>query len=564
MGLTSALNTSLNGLALNEAALDVYGNNIANAGTNAFKASRIQFSTQLARTINYGSRPSGDSGGTNPIQIGLGATTAAITPDFSQGSVSSSANPSDLAIQGDGFFILNKVDPVYSRNGSFRLDSDKKLSNNEGLRVQGYGVDLDYNVVTTGLNDLTIRLGEERIAQATSKTVIGGALSPQGVVATRGTLQTSDALTDAGNGNAAITTATLLTNVRRVGAAIFTSGETLSFAPTRGGRTLEAKTLAVGAGTTVANLNTFLVDTLGIQSYTLPTAEPDGVAIGASVVGGQILIKGNRGTVNDFDIAVGSLTSNGATVPITFTPSTNRADGESTLTSFNVYDSLGTSLNVRMLAVMESQSANSTTYRYFLESPNQKLTATSSEIALGTNTINFDNVGHVTNPEAQSFNLVRTGASATDPLQFTVDFSGVSGISATGSNLNLTSQDGTSPGTLSSYVIDENGRINGAFDNGIVRTLGQVVLARFSNPAGLVQNGTDTYREGNSSGPPQKNTPGAGGAGKIRSGAIELSNTDISRSLVDLIVASTNYRGNARVISSVDQLVNELLALGRG
>jgi flagellar hook protein FlgE len=146
----------------------------------------------------------------------------------------------------------------------------------------------------------------------------------------------------------------------------------------------------------------------------------------------------------------------------------------------------------------------------------------------------------------------------------TADLGDISGISSTGSTLNLTQQDGTSPGTLTSYVIDEQGVINGAFDNGIVRTLGQIVLARFSNPGGLLQDGFDNWKEGISSGLPQLTTPGSFGSGTIRSGSIELSNTDIGRNLVDLIVASTNYRGNARVISSVDQLVNELLVLGRG
>src|SRR6185369_9449724 len=185
MGLTSALNTSLNGLALNETAIDVYGNNIANAGTNGFKASRIQFSTQLARTISFGSRPSTDNGGTNPLQIGLGAQTAQILPDFSQGTISTTTNPSDLAIQGDGFFKLQSVDGyVYTRSGSFRLDSDKKLSSAEGLRVQGYGVDSSYNLITTTQEDLEVKLGVDRIAQATANVVLSGALSPQGNVAT--------------------------------------------------------------------------------------------------------------------------------------------------------------------------------------------------------------------------------------------------------------------------------------------------------------------------------------------------------------------------------------------
>jgi flagellar hook protein FlgE len=150
-------------------------------------------------------------------------------------------------------------------------------------------------------------------------------------------------------------------------------------------------------------------------------------------------------------------------------------------------------------------------------------------------------------------------------MQISADFTGISGISSAsaGSTLSLVSQDGSDPGTLTSFVIDESGIINGVFDNGIIRTLGQITLARFSNTQGLVESGSGTFREGVSSGPPFLATPGNFGAGTVRAGAIELSNTDIGRNLVDLIVASTNYRGNARVISSVQQLVDELLVLGR-
>ena len=78
MGLSSAMNTSLNGLQLNETKIDVIGNNIANAGTTGFKASNVQFQTQLYRTLSVGSGPNRaeNQGGTNPRQIGLGATVA--------------------------------------------------------------------------------------------------------------------------------------------------------------------------------------------------------------------------------------------------------------------------------------------------------------------------------------------------------------------------------------------------------------------------------------------------------------------------------------------------------
>src|SRR5262245_52827501 len=132
MGLTSALNTSLNGLILNETTIDVLGNNIANAGTNGFKDSTVLFTSHLARTLGVGSRPTADNGGTNPRQVGLGAATAAIRKDFTQGSITNSTSPSDLAIQGDGFFILTGSEgDVYSRSGNFSLNSDSKLVNDQ-------------------------------------------------------------------------------------------------------------------------------------------------------------------------------------------------------------------------------------------------------------------------------------------------------------------------------------------------------------------------------------------------------------------------------------------------
>ncbi|HTN00645.1 MAG TPA: flagellar hook-basal body complex protein, partial [Planctomycetaceae bacterium] len=150
MGLTSAMNTSLNGLQLNEVSIDVLGNNIANAGTNGFKASTVRFQTQLARTLSVGSRPTATQGGTNPRQVGLGASVSVISKDFTQGSVTNSSSPSDLAIQGNGFFILNGPNGrVYSRNGNFSLNSDSKLVNDQGMFVMGYGVDRDFNVVKT-------------------------------------------------------------------------------------------------------------------------------------------------------------------------------------------------------------------------------------------------------------------------------------------------------------------------------------------------------------------------------------------------------------------------------
>lgn len=563
MGLTSALNTSLNGLALNETEINVLGNNISNAGTTGFKASNASFQTQLAQTLSYGSAPSATDGGTNPLQIGLGAEVSAISADFSQGSITATSTPSDLAIQGDGFFILNNGNTggnVYTRNGQFSLNANNQLTNSAGQQVAGYGVDTNFNLITTGLAPLKIPLGSLHLAEPTSDVQVGGALSPQGVVATQGTLQTSIPLFKAGSATP-LTPADLLTNLATTsgGAGAFTVGQKINLAPTKGGQTMATKTLTVTAATTVQNFEDFISNTLGLQTGGSVPVDADAIPVGISMnAGGQMVVKGNRGSVNDFSIPVGSMTAGGNAIPIAFTPG-QTADGESATTTFTVYDSLGTPLNVRMTAYLESQGTNNTTYRYLLESPSQSGAA----IAIGNGTIVFDNTGKISSPPTAQFSINRSTTSATNPMLFTFDVSQISGISSTGSTLNLVSQNGTSPGTLTSYVINNNGVINGAFDNGITRTLGQIALARFPNPEGLVQAGGNNYTQGVASGLPQITAPGSFGAGTIQAGALEQSNTDIGKNLVNLIVASTNYQGNARVISSVDQLVNVLLTLGR-
>ncbi len=561
MGLTSALNTSLNGLTLNETSIDVLSNNIANAGTNGFKASTTLFTTQLSRTLSVGSRPTAENGGTNPRQIGLGATVSAISKDFTQGSITNSTSPSDMAIQGDGFFIMEGSEgDVYTRNGNFTLNSNSVLVNAQGLRVQGYGVDSDFNLITTQLVDINIPLGDLNVAQQTSNVAISGALLPTGALGTQGSLLLSDPL---GNGGGAATAATLLTNLEQppgtgLGIAV---GDTISFTGRKGGRTLEPVTLTVAAGTTLGDLATLMDEGLGLHSGgTIPNDGNTGGQPGVSVVGGQLQVVGNMGTVNDLSLSVGDITVNGASLPIGFTKS-EAADGESAITDFVIFDSLGTPITVKMTSVLESRSTGATVYRYFFESADDS--DVDSVIADGT--VTFDSHGIVSAGGTTTISFDRTNTAAVSPMQVNVDLTGISGISSesAGSTLSLSSQDGSDPGTLTSFVIDETGVINGVFDNGIIRTLGQLTLARFSNPQGLVEAGSGTFREGVSSGPPFLATPGNFGAGTIRSGAIELSNTDIGRNLVDLIVASTNYRGNARVISSVQQLVDELLVLGR-
>jgi flagellar hook protein FlgE len=186
MGLASALSTALTGLTAAEATIDVVGNNLANSNTVGFKSSTASFATQFLQTQSLGSAPTGDSGGTNPRQIGLGTMIANITPDFSQGTIEISSNQMDMAIQGDGFFMVEGQggNRYFTRNGIFKLNAEDQLTTITGSRLLGYGVDDQFELQTSVLEPLAIPLGSRQVSKATENVYLEGALSPQGDVAT--------------------------------------------------------------------------------------------------------------------------------------------------------------------------------------------------------------------------------------------------------------------------------------------------------------------------------------------------------------------------------------------
>ena len=186
MGLASALTTALTGLSAAEVQIDVVGNNLANSQTVGFKASEAVFVTQFLQTQSLGSAPSGTDGGTNPRQIGLGVRVGEISPDFTQGTIEVSSSPSDLAIQGEGFFVVqgNQGQDLYTRNGIFKTNSENKLVTTTGNLVLGYGIDEDYVIrATDTLVPLEIPLGQRFVAKATENVRIEGTLTPTGDIA---------------------------------------------------------------------------------------------------------------------------------------------------------------------------------------------------------------------------------------------------------------------------------------------------------------------------------------------------------------------------------------------
>ena len=129
--------------------------------------------------------------------------------------------------------------------------------------------------------------------------------------------------------------------------------------------------------------------------------------------------------------------------------------------------------------------------------------------------------------------------------------------------MTLLSQDGFQAGTLQDFSIGADGVIVGAFTNGLTRNLGQVVIATFRNYEGLVAITDNLYTTGANSGSAMIKKPAELGAGTISAAALELSNVDLSREFINLIVSSTGFSASSRVIQTSDRLLNELMMLTR-
>jgi flagellar hook protein FlgE len=172
-----SLNTGISGLRAHQNMLDVTGNNIANVNTTGFKSSRTQFQDTLSQLVAAGVAPDQQVGGSNPAQIGLGVTTAAITTQFTQGASQPTGVATDLMIDGDGFFVVESGgQQLYTRNGAFDFDAMGRMVNADGAFVRGWTA-VDGVINTSGpVGRLTIPVGDVAPPEATTSVTLGGNL----------------------------------------------------------------------------------------------------------------------------------------------------------------------------------------------------------------------------------------------------------------------------------------------------------------------------------------------------------------------------------------------------
>lgn len=565
MGVTTALSNGISGLLTLGDALNVIGDNLANVNTTGFKSSSALFETVFAQTLSGGTAPSGQLFGINPIQLGLGVSTSTISRNFGQGSLASTGNSNDLAILGEGFFVLSDVTGAlsFTRDGSFSTADDGTIIDpSTGLAVLGFPAVDGVVTPTTTPSPIVIPSGIST-AKATENALFSGNFDASGAIAVDGNINTGPAQTTGGGASVG---GDLLTALDGLGLSV---GDVIELTARKGAADVGPVSFTVTAaptpgdpfsGDTYADLATFLESALGIN--TDPLLDPAaGVTIGA---GGELTITSNIG--DDNLISNVRMTTNGVAAgfdgvydpvvgePFTVTDATE--PGESFVVSgLSVFDSLGNSVPLSLTFVRTGPSE----LTYFVESP--------FGTAITGGTITYDMNGQFVSAASSGggdplVSIPRTGTGAVDPLAFQLDFSTTSFLAGV-SDLALGTQDGFPIGDLDSFFVGVDGTITGRFTNGLTRVLGQLALATFNNPQGLLSVGENRFVLSPNSGDAQIGTPASGGRGTLASGFLEGSNTDLAREFSNIILTQRGFQANARTITTADTLLQELIGLVR-
>lgn len=221
--------------------------------------------------------------------------------------------------------------------------------------------------------------------------------------------------------------------------------------------------------------------------------------------------------------------------------------GDQWVTTATVFDSLGNPLE--LVVEFEKTATNEWTW-----------TARYDGTDVGTGVLTFDGSGLVTGGGTASVSFdPNTGG---DLLNLSLDFTALTQYGGS-STVALRSQDGYATGSLESFAIDGNGVITGLYSNGRTQVIGQVAMALFPNPGGLLKAGNNLYAESSNSGPAAVGEAGSGGRGSLTAGALEMSNVDLAQEFTNMITAQRGFQANARVITTSDELLQELISLRR-
>ena len=505
----------LSGLNAASKSLDVSGHNIANSNTIGFKKSRAEFNEMVASAMGSGQCP-GSAG------AGIGVSVAAVTQQFSQGVITPTANGLDMAINGDGFFVVNTPSgTAYTRNGAFQLDKSGQLVTANGDKVMGYAIDRTTGTRSSTLGPMTFPTGAPIAAQQTSKVGLTLNLDARAEVA--------------------------------AGTSRATYGTSLQVFDSQG----------------VPTQLSFYFDKVGANTWNVfnglddSTANPPVVAPST----GQIIADGTG--------KISGVVSLGAPLPTDPAELADKANYPTSL-SYKFYGPDGNTPPTYAIREVPITGAAVDDIWDFSYDPTDPTVVISAKLK-GDLVTTIDPAALLAAPQAadQSFGLnlevnphpsnpnsppAVGGVPGPGSFNVAVDLNGLTQYGSSFAVAKLT-QDGYTAGELTGVNVSKDGTLMASYSNGVTRAEGQIALARFTNPQGLAPAGNNNWVATADAGPVIEGTAGNGSFGSIIGCALEESNVDLTAELVGMMTAQRSYQANAQTIKTQDQVFSTLVNL---
>lgn len=581
----NALFTAVSGLDANQTYLGVIGNNIANSNTIGFKSSDPIFQNLVSQTLS----------GTSSSQEGLGTDVFSIQQQFGQGAMQNTSNPLNMAVDGNGFFIVQAPNgsTFYTRNGTFSENAQGQIVDSTGQNVvQGYP--LNSQGIATAGSPSPISLNTGAIAPLATTTAtltanLDSNFTPQTTPTTIGANSAGGSPAAAFVGgyitvSAATGSTTLSVNT---GASTFTAGQQILIGNGDGTNNLYtvASTPAPSAAsiTLTSPLTSSVLQNTAISSNTLSLTSTAGISSGSDI---QLNAAGTAASAGPpptdpyqylntvAGVVTPSTTSPAApgTVSLTDAIPVNVKSGGGVIagpandyysTSINVYDSLGNSLPTTVTFAPSSSTSGGWNAYYSINGT----AAIRPDTALTTPDITFNSSGQITGGQSLDItdvpSYVTVTASTTlpdgakQPLSIGLNLANLTQYAATSATTAFT-QDGYATGTLTSFTVDQSGRISGQFSNGQTEYIAQVALANFIAPTGLTSEGNSLYAQTFASGQPAVGVANSGNFGYITDSALEQSNVNISSEFTNMIVAQNAYVANSKVLTTENAVLQAL------
>lgn len=548
MSLINSLFSGVSGIRNHQAMLDVIGNNIANVNTIGYKGSRVTFSDTFNQFVRYGTNPTDTAGGTNTFQVGLGMKLNSVDKNWNQGTFERTGITTDLALQGDGLFVLQKNgEKFYSRAGAFAFDAEGQLVNPQnGAIVQGKVATADGELPPgNNLENIVIDGNLKLPAKATKNIEWGGNLdSTLPITRSENYIQSGKL-----NGSMAVGE-----TVESQNSVYDNSGNEFTF------KTTYEKTAA-----NTYNLTYELLDSEGnatdpafgptTTEAVFDTNEPYGmISLGGNpdpqIIPVEVSALGIKFEFDPTNVEEGSANTVNSSVDDNRDPTTVAG-------TVSVFDSLGNAHTF----TLKYTKLDDNSWSWKAEVPSESGDLTGFE---GSITFNSDgSIASISpNPPEIVFQPSSGAESQTLILDMGEDFSGITQTSQS-SVVSALSQDGSAAASLTNISIDQFGYIEGVFTNGKSLQLAQILVSTFPNRNALVSVGENMYRVSANTGEPYIGEPGEASNTTIQSGALEQSNVDLSEEFTRMIVSQRGFQANSRVITVSDELLQEITNLVR-